>query len=834
MSRSRRRKLARTRAGARERAAWVAGPLTSAVLVSTALAAPAPVSGPTPDGGDGSGTLQEVVVTAQKRAEDLQQVPITITVLNNETLAEHQVRSFDDYAKLIPNLSFQSFGPGQAQLYFRGITSGQDGVHSGSLPSTGLYLDDIPVTTIGNSLDLHTYDMERVEALAGPQGTLYGASSLSGTLRLITNKPDPTKFSAGYDLDADKYGRGDGGGIAQGFVNFPLGDSAAIRLVGYYDREGGYINNVASSNTILYGYESDPTSYVDPSGAPLARTYNNSNAQQRHNNWVDTYGGRAALKINLTDNWTIMPQLITQGQLANGNFEFDPKLGDLNINDYQIGVNRDRWYQSALTVQGKIANFDLTYVGGWFEREVDNVIDYSSYTIGYDAVAQHPGATTNYNRAFLDPTTGEPLYPMQYNSYRDNYTKMSHELRISSPNDYVVSGTAGLFYQRQSDEIRAQSHGDGLPTENSIDGSPQDIYLAQEARTDRDYAVFTELTGKITPSLKLTGGIRKFWVNNTLTGFSGFPSDESSCVPPVSEATIIPGYLPCENIAKKAVENGETHKINLSYQVDPQRMIYVTYSTGFRPGGNNRRVGVAPYAPDTLMNIESGWKTSWLGNTLRWNGALYFERWKDVQYSVTSAGGVTSIVNAGNADVKGVDTDLDWLPIDNVELNAAGTYLNARLTQNFCNDDSTTETITHSCNVAADVAENTFTSEAAKGTPLPVQPKLKMNLTARYKFNVMDYKSFFQVALFHQSSVQSDLRVGENTALGDLPHFTTVDLSLGMARDNWNVQAYINNALDERGILGRTSACGAQYCYENYHEYAIKPQMFGIKFGQKF
>jgi len=852
MTRSRRRKLARARAesarpaSARLPAKWALMPLASAVLASAGMAAPA--TAPASDSVD-SGTLEEVVVTAEKRSEDLQKVPITITVLSTEKLAEHQVQNFDDYAKLLPNLSYQSLGPGQAQMYFRGITSGQDGLHAGSLPSTGLYLDDIPVSTIGNSLDIHAYDMERVEALAGPQGTLYGASSLSGTLRLITNKPDPTKFEAGYDLTGDKYGRGNGGGIGEGFVNVPLTDTIAIRLVGYYDHEGGYINNVPTSNTILYGYGGDtPTnpnygSYFGPNGAPLATTWNNASAVKQRQNPVDTYGGRAALKINLNDNWTILPQLLTQSQQAAGDFEYDPKLGNLNVNDYTLGNNSDQWYQSALTVQGKISNFELTYSGGWFERKVDNTVDYSGYTIGYDAKAQSPQASYNSNAVFIDPTTGKPLNPFQYDANHDHYTKMSHELRLSSPADALVSGTAGLFYQRQTDRIRAEYRGydNDLPVANSVDGQPGVVYLGQYQRADRDYAIFTELTGKITPDLKLTAGIRKFWVENTLYGFFGFPTGqtgEGSCNPPVSAATIIPNYLPCINTNKAVIENGETHKINLSYQIDPGAMVYTTYSTGFRPGGNNRVPGVAPYSSDTLMNIEGGWKTTWLGSTLRWNGALYFERWKGVQYSLTGQFGITSIVNAGDAAVKGIDTDVDWLPIESLELNFSGTYLNARLTDNFCNVNQVTEQITHDCNVAADVAANAgsldFISEAPKGTPLPVQPPLKANVSARYKFNIEDYKSFFQVAFFHQSSSRADLRIEQDTAEGNLPHFTTVDLSLGAAKDNWTLQAYINNAFDERGALGRTAACATANCYYNYREYAIKPQNFGIKFGQKF
>jgi iron complex outermembrane receptor protein len=853
MSRSRRRKLARARMECKRLPANRALlPLASAVLMSVGMAAPtlqaAAAVAAASDTAD-TGTLEEVVVTAQKRTEDLQKVPITLTVLSNEKLAEHQVQNFDDYAKLLPNVSYQSLGPGQAQMYFRGITSGQDGLHAGSLPGTGLYLDEIPVTTIGNSLDIHAYDMERVEALAGPQGTLYGASSLSGTMRVITNKPDPTKFEAGYDLTGDKYGRGNGGEIGEGFVNIPLTETMAIRLVGYYDHEGGYINNVPTSNTILYGYGGDTPanpnygSYFGPTGAPLATTWNNDTALKQRANPVDTYGGRAALKVNLNDNWTLLPQLITQSQQAKGDFEYNPKLGDLNVDDYTLGNNSDQWYQSALTVQGKIADFELTYVGGWFERKVDNTVDYSGYTIGYDAKAQSPAATYNSNGIFVDPTTGKPLNPMQYVANHDHYTKMSHELRLSSPTDYRISGTVGLFYQRQTDRIRAEYRGfdNDLPAANSVDGQPGIVYLGQYQRADRDYAAFTELTGKITPDLKLTGGIRKFYVENTLFGFFGFPYStlgEGSCNPPVSAATIIPNYLPCVNANKKVIENGETHKLSLSYQIDPQAMVYTTYSTGFRPGGNNRVPGVAPYGSDTLTNIEGGWKTTWLGSTLRWNGALYFERWKGVQYALTGQFGITSIVNAGNAAVKGIDTDLDWLPIESLELNFAGTYLNARLTDNFCNADPVTEAITHSCNVAADVAANAgsldFINEAPKGTPLPVQPPLKANVSARYKFNVVDYKSFFQVALFHQSSSRSDLRVEQNAAEGNLPHFTTVDLSLGAGKDNWNIQAFINNAFDERGALGRTAACATSNCYYNYREYPIKPQFFGIKFGQKF
>src|SRR5882724_4807545 len=228
MTRSRKRKLARNRAK------WASMPLATAVLAGGGLAYAAGTTEPT--------TLEEVVVTAQKRVEDLQKVPISLQVLGSEKLEQLQVSSFDDYAKFLPRLSYKSLGPSQAELFFRGISSGGGGLHAGYLPTSGLYLDETPVTTVAGSLDLHVYDIARVEALAGPQGTLYGASSLSGTLRIITNKPDPTKFAAGYDFTANKYSPGGPGGQVEGFVNIPISDSIAIRLVGFYDHEGGYIN----------------------------------------------------------------------------------------------------------------------------------------------------------------------------------------------------------------------------------------------------------------------------------------------------------------------------------------------------------------------------------------------------------------------------------------------------------------------------------------------------------------------------------------------------------------------------------------------------------------
>ena len=216
----------------------------------------------------GASTGDEIVVTAQRREQNLQDVPISIQALGEGRLENAQVTGFDDYQKLLPSVTSQSFGPGQAQIYFRGVTSGGDGLHIGPLPTSGLYIDEIPATTIAGSIDFHVYDVARVEALAGPQGTLFGASSLSGTLRIITNKPDPSSFYGGADAEVNKFGKGDFGGSFEGFLNLPLSEKAALRVVGFYRKDGGYIDNIPGTRTFTLD-DGDPATNLTVNNAAL-------------------------------------------------------------------------------------------------------------------------------------------------------------------------------------------------------------------------------------------------------------------------------------------------------------------------------------------------------------------------------------------------------------------------------------------------------------------------------------------------------------------------------------------------------------------------------------
>jgi len=783
--------------------------------------------------------LDEVVVTAQKRSENLQSVPISIQALDTKKLAELQVASFDDYARYLPSLSIQSFGPGQSQLYVRGVTNGGDGLHVGSQPLVGLYLDEMPVTTIGNNLDIHVYDMARVEALSGPQGTLFGASSMAGTMRLITNKPDPTKFEAGYDITAEDFTKGDIGAKIEGFVNLPINDKTAIRLVGWSEHDGGYINNVRSSPQYF------PTSGVRRDNADLV---------EKNSNPVDTFGGRVALKFDLNDNWTITPTVQSQSQTAYGQTAYTPfavtlnptapngtalppmtigGTGDLNISRYFKEINRDTWTMGTLTVEGKIADFGVTYAGGYIKRDVYNVSDYSDYALFYDALyANNPAY---YGDHYIDKN-GNPVSPLQSTVSINYYTKNSQELRVTLPTTWKVHGVVGLFFQRSTNELRYDYYDPLLAPSQSVDGSPGTVYLDHATRIDRDRAAFTDLTYDVTDHLALNAGIREFHYDNTVLGFSGFGATfptaaapyggENACLTPIQTNN---HDQPCYNINSRATKQSETHRVNVTYKFDDDRMVYGTWSTGFRPGGVNRLPQVPPYNPDYLTNFELGTKTMWFDHRLRLNAAVFLERWKDAQFGYSGPNAVTVIANAGKAEIRGIEADAHWRVNDGLTLSTSFTVLDAKLKTNVCHYLSVSGT----CSEPDPNTGNANAVYAPSGTRLPVSSKIKGNSIARYEWTQGQFRNHAQAAFVYQSNVRANLRSDENAIVGTQPGYGTVDLALGTAKNEWTAEIYIQNALDRRGEAYRYTGCVPAVC-QLIDVIPIKPRLIGLSFGRRY
>lgn len=773
-----------------------------------------------------SPVLEQVVVTAQKRQENLQDVPLSITALGTQKLEELHVTDFDDYAKFLPSLSYTSFGPGFSRVFFRGVSSGDNGNHSGSLPSVGIYLDEQPITTIQGALDVHIYDVARVEALAGPQGTLYGASSQAGTVRIITNKPELEKFSAGYDLEGNLVDS-ETGYVAEGFTNLPLGKSAAIRLVGWSKHDAGYIDNVARDR--LY-----PTAGI---------TINNAARAKNNYNDVDTYGARAALRIDLDDSWTVTPTLMGQKQESNGAFAYDPSIGDLKVARYRPESSDDRWTQAALTVEGKIANLDVVYAGSYLKRDVDTQADYSDYSLFYDIVYEY----VLYNDA------GEQIETTQYIQGKDRYKRQSHELRLSTPGDLRTRFVGGLFYQRQKHGIEQRYRIDDLPAEYEVTGWSDTVWLTEQERVDRDYAVFGELSFDITDQLTVTGGARWFKAENSLAGFFGFAegysssgnSGEALCSRVAGDEVFdrsgwspytSVGTAPCKNLDKSVDEDGVTPKINLTYRFDDGLLVYATYSEGFRPGGVNRRGTFPPYDADYLKNYEVGWKTSWLDNRVRFNGALFVQDWDDFQFAFTGENGLTNITNAGGARIKGLETDVDWAATEQLLISGGLSLLDAELTQDFCELlDGGGEPLPFSDCFALDPRsqEVILPRGAQDGTELPVVPKYKANLTGRYRFDVGAYDAFLQAAFVYQGETRSALLPYDEEVLGKNGSYGLADLSAGFGDGSFTVQLFVNNAFDKRADITRFAQCREEMCSKPYIV-TNQPRTFGVKFGQKF
>jgi len=765
-----------------DRRNWSLGLLATTML--TAVAGPALAQ-------TAASQLEEIVVTAQKRSENLQDVPISIQALGTERLAQLQVSDVNDYVKFMPSVTAQTAAPGYSTFYMRGVASGENNNHSGPLPSVGVYLDEQPVTTIVGPLDVHIYDIARVEVLAGPQGTLYGASSQAGTIRIITNKPETSGFKAGYDLEVNSVAHGDFGYGAEGFVNQPLGDKAAVRLVAWAEHDAGYIDNVPG--TLTY-----------PTG-PI--TINNARLVEKNYNEVDIYGARAALKIDLGDSWTVTPQLMAQRTETDGGFANDPAKGDFAISRFYPERADDKWGQASLAIEGQVANLDIIYSGAYMRRWTDAESDYSDYSFFYDTLFGYG--------AYITDDAGNLTNSSQYIQSKHYYKKQSHEFRVATPTDARFKVVGGLFYQKQTDNIQERYKIDNLGRGIEVPGWADTLWLTKQLRTDRDYAAFADATFDVTDQLSLTGGIRFFKYKNSLEGFFGFGSGfssgtgEAACFGP----STIRG-APCTNVDKTTKGDGHTYRLNATYKFEEGKMVYATLSTGFRPGGINRRGTLPPYGADFLKNHEVGWKTSWMGNRLRWNGALFYEKWNDFQFSFLGANGLTEIQNAGKAKMKGVETDINWLVTDGLTLVGSAAYTDAELNEDY-------------------VPNPANPPEALKGTALPVTPKFKANLTARYEWDIGDMQAHVQGSLVHTGSAYPDLKALDRSVTGKVPTATTFDFTLGVDRDSWRVEMFAKNLFDEKGQLDRFVQCAPATCTRVY-TIPIRPRIIGLRVGQTF
>lgn len=821
--------------------------------------------------------IDEVVVTAQKRSENLQDVPISIQALGGERLEELNLVNFADYTKMLPSVAMEMNGTAGAGssfslVYMRGIATAGDGQATTSLPSVGMYLDELPITTIQGNLDIHMYDIARVEALAGPQGTLYGASSQAGTIRIITNRPDSSAFSANISAQADIVDGDDSGLTVEGYVNVPIGDSAALRLVGWSRSDAGWIDNKSGSRT-FFGVE-DPATCAAAGVACDADDIVQQNTRAKDNyNTLDTVGARLALRVDLNDNWTISPTIMTQSSEGEGSWGDD--LSDFGASGKYAVLHtlpeftEDDWSMLGLTIEGRIGNFDVVYSGSYLDREVEGSFDYADYSYWYDAIyttgyysdlhfsPTGTRAIPNYFvPAYFDPSeVGSRVMSGARYTNDDKYTKNNHELRISTDPDKSIRGLIGFFSQKQFHDFEQHwivedispvmwlDYNDtpGTPTINPA--FEDTVYLNSLYRTDRDTAYFGSVDFDIGEKFVLTLGARFFEPEVQVKGFFGFGqgfsqgtqgapfnlwsgTGELQCNIQSGDPGWTPNFngqanwkdKPCLNVDKSLKEDDSVYRVNLSWDVSDDNMVYFTWSEGYRAGGVQRNPAAGEYVSDFLTNYEFGWKTQWMDNRVQFNGAIFHQEWEDFQVSFTGENAITAVNNGPTAFVDGLEANLIWLPTDNLRITAAAAFYDTELQDDYCN-------------FAGGICTEVL---APKGTKLPVTADFKGNLVARYNFTLGQFDAHLQGALAHNGDRLADMDLTVAPIIGKLPAWTTLDISAGIKNESWALDLFISNATNEDAPLYVTAECTLETCGSQLYGVRHRPTSVALRFSKDF
>src|ERR1700732_4949458 len=405
--------------------------------------------------------IQEVVVTAQRRAENAQDVPIAIQAFTGDTLKQLNVTSFDDLIRYLPNVSAPSAGPGQDQIFMRGRSAGSVATQSGGsingFPNVAIYLDEQSGQLPGRNLDVYAADMERIEGIEGPQGTLYGAGAQAGVIRYIPNKPKlnvtEASVTAGYGVTAG----GDPNTDLAAVINLPLiADTLAVRGVIYDERRGGYINNVPATFTrnaatdLSIHYANYPTGCgpnSSPPGPPCqvppgSPVINNYNLAKNAINPVTYQGFRISALWNINDRWNALIAQSYQDMDAEGVFYQMPKSSDgaplppQSVTLFNNSYNKDKFENTALTISGRVGDLRLVYAGSYLARNVSTVQDYTNYARGkYGDYYQCHGVDHGLPAACYSPSA-------TWNEIERN-THLSHEIRLSTPDEWRMRAIVG-------------------------------------------------------------------------------------------------------------------------------------------------------------------------------------------------------------------------------------------------------------------------------------------------------------------------------------------------------------------------------------------------------
>jgi outer membrane receptor protein involved in Fe transport len=833
--------------------------------------------------------IEEVTVTAQRRTENVQKVPIAIQALTNETLQQLNVATLDEFVKYLPNVTAPSSGPGQSQIFMRGLSVGSDGTQSGGsisgFPNVAIYLDDQSGQLPGRNLDIYAADLERIEVLEGPQGTLFGAGAQAGAVRYITNKPKMNvtegSATAGYSVTAG----GEPSTETVAVLNLPLiTDTLAVRGVIYNDRHGGYINNVPGTFTrkstdLGIGYAHYPTGCGGATPCqvpPTAASISNGAIAGNAINPVTYQGLRVSGLWDINDDWNILLMQSYQNMDAEGVFYQMPHSSDgdplprQSVTLFNNSYNKDKFENTALTVNGKIGDLKLVYAGAYLVRNVSQVQDYTNYSRGvYADYYQCHGAEPANG---LVATCASPS--ATWNDTERN-THQSHEIRLSTPDDWRLRGIVGAFWEQLQIQDQLNWTYKSLPacTTTVTVGCMTDVapapgttvndpntrgdtvaFFNDVTRGYKQTAAFTSLDFDIIPQvLTVTAGTRYYHFNNTEKGaFTGsFGCYEAGPGPCLASANNI------DAADLRTSYKGFKSRGNVTWHFLPDALVYYTWSQGFRPGGFNRfsscyvpdstgtKQYCSPYsfASDNLTNNELGWKTQFLDHRLQFNGAVYQEDWNNVQINLFNPGVLGNIgfgTNGPSYRVRGVETSFIAVLVEGLTAQGGASW----------NSSSQTNSPSLVANNPALLSNPATAPEFGKpitsiqnvygplGSPTANSPPFQFNARLRYQWSMLDYNAFVQAGATHnahsftQSGVNPSLSAGGSVSTTLLrfenPAYTLYDASAGVSKDAWSLELYGQNLTNSNVSIFTSTT---QFVPA---EVITRPRVLGVRLGYRF
>lgn len=725
----------------------------SLTLMSTAPAAQAQ----TAPAADAPPDSQVVFVTAQKRAEALQSVPISVTALDAQDLSRMGVERLSDLAREVPGLTVVSSGPGQNILIMRGISSA-----AGTAGTVGYYLDDTPISASSNAsllsqrglIDPSVFDIARVEVLRGPQGTLYGSSSMGGTIKYVSTQPDLNHLTGKSDATLSHTEGGGWNKEVNATLNIPLMDNRAALRIGVYDRnQDGYIDRYPiAGNDIL-------------AIAPGSSAQDGVNAEH-------TKGVRAMLRMRFDDQWSATLSYYYQHMLLDAPFQVDMPPGGL-----------DHLIQTRLVPEPSTQNSSLANISIHKGFDGAELVSSTSYYDRRIAIDEDSSKVLYY---FFSPTPQTSVYPSGMHGDYIN-REFTQELRLLSDFKGPLQLIGGAYYHHVDAPLASQ-----IPVPagyNAAYGTHYDsFFIGARQATVKEEALFAEAAYQLTPAWTARVGLRAFKVDQTFeqTGdgvFNGGPSA----------------------VTGTSSDRGSNPKFNLSWQLDPDVMLYTTASKGYRPGGPNnpapaalcaKEVGglglsateLQKFGADNLWNYELGAKSEWLDRRLTVNGAVYVIDWRKVQQQIVLQCGFNITANFGSATSKGGELEVAFRPTPRLTLRGTASYTDATL------DNDVPGTDAKQGDALQDVPRWSGSAAAEYGWPLTQRLAAygRVDITYTGTANAL----YDRGSPFYQ-------RGG----------FTLVNLKFGLSPSakagKWSVTFFIDNLLNKIGETGLPAAISA-------------------------